>query len=197
MAKASPKPPAKDLPTLAFASPKEFEAWLAEHHDTAPGVWLKYAKKASGVPSVTYAQALDVALCYGWIDGLVKRLDERFYLQRYTPRTKRSRWSKINCGKVEALLAAGRMKPAGLRQVEAAKADGRWAAAYDSPRNATPHPELLAALRMNPAAKKFFATLSARNRFAILFRVHDAKRPETRARRIAQFVEMLAAGRKP
>ena len=153
------QPARRDLPTRTFRSPAAFEAWLAEHHANAPGVWVKFAKKGSGVASVTYPEALEVALCHGWIDGQVRRLDERYYLQRFTPRARRSKWSKINCAKAEALTAAGRMKPAGLRQVEAAKSDGRWGFAYDSPRNATAHPDLLAALGKNRAAEKFFSTL--------------------------------------
>jgi uncharacterized protein YdeI (YjbR/CyaY-like superfamily) len=186
-----------DLAALAFPSAKAWADWLAKHGASAAGVWLKFAKKDSGVASVTYAEALEVALCHGWIDGQVKRLDETYYLQRFTPRTGRSKWSKVNCGKAEALIAAGKMKPAGLRQVEAAKADGRWAAAYDSPRTAAPPPDFLAALRKNRAAEKYFATLDGRNRFAILYQLQDAKKPETRARRIAKFVAMLADGRKP
>jgi uncharacterized protein YdeI (YjbR/CyaY-like superfamily) len=182
---------------LAFRSQGDFEAWLEENHSASDGIWLKFAKKDSGVASVHYPQALEVALCYGWIDGLVRRLDEKYYLQRFTPRRNRSRWSRVNCGKVEALIAAGRMKPPGLRQVEAARADGRWDASYDSPRDATPPPDLVAALRKNKAARAFFDTLSARNRFAILFRIHDAKRPATRQRRIGDFVERLARGEKP
>ena len=192
----TPRGPADDLPVVSFASPRAWDAWLAKQHHAARGVWLKFAKKDSGVPSVVYAEALDVALCYGWIDGQVRRLDERFYLQRFTPRAARSRWSKINCGKAEALIAAGRMKPPGLAQIAAAKADGRWAAAYDSPKTATPPPDLLTALRRNAAAKAFFAALDGRNRFAILSRIQEAKRPETRARRVAQFVAMLAEGKK-
>ena len=196
MAMSAP-PAAKQPPVLAFRSARAWELWLAKNHRREEGIWLKFAKKDSGVASVYYPEALEVALCYGWIDGLVRRLDETHYLQRFTPRRKRSRWSRINCGKVEALIAACRMKPPGLRQVEAARADGRWAAAYDSPRDATPPPDLVAALRKNKAARAFFDTLSARNRFAILFRIHDAKRPETRQRRIVDFVERLARGEKP
>ena len=195
MAMSTP-PVAKHPPVLAFRSARAWEAWLAKNHGRQEGIWLKFAKKDSGVASVHYPQALEVALCYGWIDGLVRRLDEKYYLQRFTPRRNRSRWSRVNCGKVEALIAAGRMKPPGLRQVEAARADGRWDASYDSPRDATP-PDLVAALRKNKAARAFFDTLSARNRFAILFRIHDAKRPATRQRRIGDFVERLARGENP
>ena len=196
MAKAPAANAKAELPTVAFSSPKAWESWLSKYHDSAGGVWIKFAKKSSGVDSVTYADALESALCYGWIDGQAKSLDGHFYLQRFTPRARRSKWSKINCGKVEALVAAGRMKAAGLRQVEAAKADGRWEAAYDSPRTAAVPDDLLNALRKNAAAKRFFATLDGRNRYAILHRIQDAKKPETRARRVAQFVTMLAEGRE-
>jgi uncharacterized protein YdeI (YjbR/CyaY-like superfamily) len=185
---------ADELPIVPFASAAAWEAWLEERHAAAPGVLLKFAKKGSGVATVTYEEAVEVALCFGWIDGQVRRFDERFYLQRFTPRRRASRWSKINVERALALIEAGRMRPAGLAQVEAAQADGRWEAAYASPSNATVPPDLQAALDANPAAAAFFATLSGANRYAILYRVGDAKRPETRARRIAQFVEMLARG---
>jgi uncharacterized protein YdeI (YjbR/CyaY-like superfamily) len=185
---------ADDLPTLPFPSSAAWELWLEEHHAEAPGVWLKIAKKASGIATVTYEDAVEVALCFGWIDGQMRRFDERFYVQRFTPRRRQSRWSKINCEKAGALIEAGRMRPAGLVQIEAAQADGRWEAAYESASNATVPPDLQAALDANPAAAAFFATLSGANRYAILYRVGDAKRPETRARRIAQFIEMLARG---
>ncbi|HEV2778009.1 MAG TPA: YdeI/OmpD-associated family protein [Actinophytocola sp.] len=181
---------------ILFASQAEFEAWLDENHETSDGVWVKLAKKGSGVASVTYAEAVESALCYGWIDGQARSVDEQFYQQRFTPRTKRSKWSKINRDRVTALIEAGRVKPAGLRQVEAAKADGRWDAAYASPANATVPDDLRAALDANPAAAAFFATLDSRNRYAILHRTQDAKKPETRARRITQFVDMLARGEK-
>jgi uncharacterized protein YdeI (YjbR/CyaY-like superfamily) len=197
MVKLPQRRAAKDLPTVDFATPAAWNAWLEKHHARARGIWLKFAKKHSGVASVRYPEALEIALCYGWIDGLVRRLDDQYYVQRFTPRTARSKWSKINCGKADALIAAGKMKPAGLRQVESAKADGRWGAAYDSPRTATMPPDFRKALSAKPAARKFFTTLSARNRYAILFRIHDAKRPETRVRRIEQFVEMLSNQSKP
>jgi uncharacterized protein YdeI (YjbR/CyaY-like superfamily) len=182
-----------ELPTLEFASQADFETWLAEHIDT-PGVWIKFAKKATGIPSVNYRQALDVALRHGWIDGQVKRIDEVHHVQRYTPRTRRSRWSKINRARAEELIKAGEMTPAGLREVEAAKADGRWAAAYASAANSEVPPDLTAALAANPEAAAFFEKLNSRNRYAILYRIEEAKRPETRARRIEKFVAMLARG---
>jgi uncharacterized protein YdeI (YjbR/CyaY-like superfamily) len=202
MAKKTDKQPKRrragdDLPSLSFPSQAAWQKWLAKHHQTSHGIWLKFAKKASGVSSVYYPQALEVALCYGWIDGQVRRLDDTHYLQRFTPRTARSKWSRINCGKAEALIEAGRMSAAGLRQVEAAKADGRWGFAYESPRSAVVPPDLLAALRKNRVAREFFETLQGRNRYAILYRIQDAKRPETRARRVAHFVQMLAEQKKP
>jgi len=186
--------PAAELETRAFASAAEWEDWLREHHDTAPGVWIKFARKGSGLPSVTYLEALHAALCFGWIDGQARRGDETFYVQRFTPRRARSIWSKRNREFATALIASGRMQPAGLREVERAKADGRWDAAYDAPSTATVPEDLRAALDASPAAAEFFATLSSQNRYAILHRVQTAKKPETRARRIEKFVAMLAAG---
>jgi uncharacterized protein YdeI (YjbR/CyaY-like superfamily) len=190
-----------ELPILEMATPRRWEAWLAKNHASSPGVWLKIAKvlparggprdKSAAIATVTYAEALDGALCYGWIDGQKGALDDAFWLQRFTPRRPKSKWSKINCGKVEALIAAGRMKAAGLREVEVAKADGRWEAAYDSHRTATVPDDLKRALDASPEAAAFFATLSAANRYAILYRVQDAKKPETRAKRIETFVRML------
>ncbi|MBB5872479.1 uncharacterized protein YdeI (YjbR/CyaY-like superfamily) [Allocatelliglobosispora scoriae] len=182
-------------PTLAFASRAEFASWLDEQHGTSDGVWLKLAKKESGIPSVTYAEALEVSLCYGWIDGHKRAVDEQFWVQRFTPRRARSKWSRINRDKAVELIASGAMRPAGLREVEAAKADGRWEAAYESQANATVPDDLRAALDAVPAAAAFFATLKAANRYAILYRVQDAKRPETRAKRIADYVAMCAEGR--
>lgn len=185
---------ADDLPILSFASTAAFEAWLEAEHAHAAGLWLKIAKKDTGIATVTHAEALDVALCFGWIDGQRRGLDERWFLQRFTPRRRRSRWSKINTDHVARLVAAGRMRPAGLAEVEAAQADGRWDAAYAGQRTATVPPDLQAALDANPRAAAFFATLRGANRYAVLYRVQDAKRPETRARRIATFVAMLARG---
>lgn len=185
---------ATDLPVMPFASQADWERWLEKNHQRSPGVWIQFAKKHAGIPSVTHDEALDVALCFGWIDGQVKRVDDRHFLQRFTPRTSVSRWSKVNCGRAMRLLEAGRMRAAGLRQVEAARGDGRWAAAYDSPRTAAVPDDLQCALDSNDAAKRFFATLDSRNRYAVLYRIQDAKRPETRARRIATFVAMLSRG---
>ena len=182
---------------LAFRSQADFEAWLEENHAVSDGIWLKFAKKGSGIETVVYAEALDVALCFGWIDGQTKSVDDDWYLQRFTPRRRRSKWSKRNTEKAEALIAAGRMRPAGLAQVEAAKADGRWEDSYPSPSEIAVPPDLQAEFESNPKAAAFFETLNGQNRYAVLYRIHDAKRPETRARRIAQFVAMLAEGRRP
>jgi uncharacterized protein YdeI (YjbR/CyaY-like superfamily) len=184
-------------PVIPFPSTQAWERWLAEHHATSAGVWVKMAKKASGIESVTHVEALDVALCYGWIDGQRASLDETWFLQRFTRRRPLSKWSKVNREKVAALIAANRMQPAGLAAVEAAQADGRWDQAYDPPSKVTVPDDLRAALDANPEAAAFFATLNSSNRYAILYRVHDAKRPETRARRIEQFVGMLADHQKP
>jgi uncharacterized protein YdeI (YjbR/CyaY-like superfamily) len=185
-----------ELPVQPFASAAEWESWLGEQHAALPGVWLKIAKKGSGIPSVTHAEALDVALCYGWIDGQRRSVDETWFVQKYTPRRPRSTWSKRNREKVAALIQAGRMQPAGLREIERAKADGRWDAAYDGPAAATVPEDLQRELDANPAAAEFFATLNSQNRYAILHRIQTATKPETRARRIAQFVQMLARGKK-
>jgi uncharacterized protein YdeI (YjbR/CyaY-like superfamily) len=184
-------------PIIPFASQRRWEEWLDAHHADSKGLWLKLAKKDSGVDTVSYAEALDVALCYGWIDGQKASYDERFYLQKFTPRTRKSRWSRINREKVTELERQGRMQPAGLAEVERARADGRWDAAYDSPSRATVPDDLQRALDENPTARAFFATLDRTNRYAILYRLHDAKRPETRARRLATFLAMLNQHKKP
>jgi uncharacterized protein YdeI (YjbR/CyaY-like superfamily) len=182
-----------DLPVLAFGSLQSWRDWLAGHHQTSSGLWLKIAKKGSATPTVSYAEAIDGALCYGWIDGQKGKLDDEYWLQRFTPRKPRSRWSKINREKAERLVAEGRMQPAGLREVEAARADGRWDAAYEGQATATVPPDLARELDLNPVAKEFFATLNSVNRYAILYRIQDAKRPQTRADRIAKYVAMLNA----
>jgi uncharacterized protein YdeI (YjbR/CyaY-like superfamily) len=179
---------------LAFESDAHWEAWLQEHHATSDGVWVKIAKKGSGIPTVAYPEVLDTALCFGWIDGQRKALDDRYFLQRFTPRRARSRWSQINRDKVAALTKAGRMRPAGLAEVERAKADGRWDAAYAGVRTMEVPDDLQRELDARPDAAAFFATLNSQNRYSILYRLHDAKRPETRARRLAKFVAMLEAG---
>jgi uncharacterized protein YdeI (YjbR/CyaY-like superfamily) len=184
------------LPIIAFAAQRDWEEWLAQSHESAKGLWLKLAKKGSGVESVTYQEALDVALCYGWIDGQKASYDERFWLQRFTPRGPRGKWSRINRDRATELAREGKLKPAGRAQVERAKADGRWKAAYSSQSRATVPADLRRELDRNPAAKAFFATLDGANRYAILYRLENAKKPETRARRLAQFVAMLNEGRK-
>ena len=183
-----------EQPVLFFAKPADFEAWIDEHGEKADGIWLKFAKKDSGIESVVYAEAVEIALSYGWIDGQAKRLDEQHYLQRFTPRRAQSKWSKINREKAERLIAEGRMRPAGLREVERAKEDGRWEDAYDSPSTATVPDDFQAALDAEPAAAEFFASLGSTKRYAFLYRIGDAKRPETRAKRIVQYVELLARG---
>ncbi|MDR8413764.1 YdeI/OmpD-associated family protein [Nonomuraea sp. 3-1Str] len=186
----------RDREILSFPSAEAFEEWLSAHHASQPGIWLKLARKVAGVDALDYLQALDVALCYGWIDGQKDRFDDGHWLQRFTPRRPRSKWSKVNRDKVARLIEQGRMKPPGLLEIERAKADGRWDAAYDGSRGATVPEDLAHALAANPAAEAFFATLDSRNRFAVLYRVQDAKKPETRARRIEQYVTMLAEHRK-
>jgi len=181
-----------EVPEIAFASRADWAAWLARNHASSAGVWLLIAKKDGGARTVSYAEALDVALCYGWIDGRKGARDETHWLQRFSPRTARSKWSRINRDKAQALIDAGQMHPAGLREVERAKADGRWETAYAGQRIAEVPSDLAEALAANDAAREFFATLNGANRYAIIYRIHDAKRPQTRAQRIAKFVAMLA-----
>jgi uncharacterized protein YdeI (YjbR/CyaY-like superfamily) len=188
---------AQGLAPVLFASREAWDRWLEKHHRATPEAWVKIAKKGSGIPSVTYDEAVEVALCYGWIDGQMRSLDNDFYVQRFTPRSRRSRWSKLNREKVARLIETGAMKPAGLREVELAKADGRWDAAYDAPSTATVPDDLRRALAGNRRANDVFASLDGRNRYAILHRIQEAKKPETRQRRIEQFVAMLAGGKKP
>ena len=176
-------------PVLSFATLPDCEAWFAEHHADHRGFWLKIGK-VGAARTVNYAEALEVALIYGWIDGQKRGYSETFWLQRFTPRGPRSKWSQINRYKAEALIKAGRMRPAGQAQVDAAKSDGRWAAAYAGQKSATVPGDLAAALAADPKAKAVFETLTGANRYAILYRVHDAKKPETRAARIAKFVQM-------
>jgi uncharacterized protein YdeI (YjbR/CyaY-like superfamily) len=182
-----------ELPTLRFDTPADWERWLESWHQRSSGVWLALVKKGADVPGVSYAEALDGAICFGWIDGQKAALDERFWLQRFTPRRPRGRWSQINRARADELAAAGRMRPAGAAQVEQAKLDGRWEAAYAGQRTAVVPEDLSAALAANPAAQEFFATLDSANRYAILYRIDEAKRPLTRARRIERYVAMLAA----
>lgn len=184
------------METILFESAEAFERWLDEHHSSSPGIWLKLRKKAPGVVALDYAQALDAALCYGWIDGQKRTFDDSYWLQRFTPRKPKSKWSKRNRDKVADLLEQGRMRPPGLAEVERAKVDGRWDAAYDGWRSASVPDDLAEALAATPAAAEFFATLDGQNRYAILYRVQDAKKPETRARRIEKYVAMLAEQKK-
>lgn len=183
-------------PILTFATQSEWETWLEGNANTSPGVWLRLAKKSAEQPTVTYAQALEGALCHGWIDGQKRAEDQHYWLQRFTPRTAKSIWSKINKEKAEALIAAERMRPAGLTAIERAKLDGRWEAAYSSASTSTIPDDLQQALDANPKAKTFFATLNGQNRYAILFRIQNVKKAETRAKKIAQFIEMLSNGEK-
>ena len=181
---------------LSFNSQRDWASWLAKHHGSSPGVWLRIAKTGSGLASVTYAEAIESALCHGWIDGQKKSDDETHWLQRFTPRTARSIWSKINRDKALALIERGAMKPAGQKEVERAQADGRGDRAYDSHRSSTVPDDLRAALDARPTAHRFFDTLDAQNRYAILWRIQTAKKAETRARRIATLVDMLAKHEK-
>ena len=180
------------LPVMAFPSAAAWHEWLAEHGATAPGVWLMTARKGAAEPTVPYSGALEVALCFGWIDGQKAPLDDQYWLQRFTPRKPGSNWSRINTQKAAALIEAGRMLPSGLREVELANADGRWDRAYAGQRAAAVPDDLQQALDANPAASAFFDTISSVNRYAILYRIQVVKRPETRARKIAQYVQMLA-----
>lgn len=182
---------AMNLPVLLFDHPDAWEAWLAEHAESAPGVWLQLAKKAASLQSISYQDAVEVALCYGWIDGQAKGYDEISWLQRFTPRRPQSVWSQINRAKALALIEQGRMQPAGLAAIERARANGRWDAAYDSPRTAAPPEDFQKALDETPAAKTFFETLNSQNRYAILYRIQTAKKAETRQKRITQFIQML------
>lgn len=184
-----------DLPVKRFATAAAWEKWLARHGAEA-GVWLQIAKKNQAVSSVTYAEALEVALCHGWIDGQKRACDEQYFLQRFTPRRPRSLWSKINIAKAGQLIADGRMAVAGQREIDAAKADGRWQAAYDSARAMEVPPELAAALARNPKARKSFAQLDKTNRYAFCWRVQTAVKPATRQARVEKFVAMLERGEK-
>ena len=183
-----------DLPVLSFESAAKMEAWLERSHGDSDGIWLKIAKKGAGVESVDYAEALELALCFGWIDSQKRALDETHFLQRFTPRRPRGRWSRINRDAAEKLIAAGRMRPAGLAEVEAARADGRWDAAYEGQRTAKVPDDLRRELDRNQAAREFFAGLDSQNRYAILYRLDEAKKPETRERRLRKFVGMLERG---
>jgi uncharacterized protein YdeI (YjbR/CyaY-like superfamily) len=183
--------PRDDLQVVAFARQSDWAAWLDANHAASSGVWLQLAKKASGIESITYDEALETALCYGWIDGQKRGYDETSWLQKFTPRGTKSIWSKVNREKAQRLIERGQMKPAGLTAVESAKQDGRWDAAYDSASTATVPDDFQAALDRNAEASAFFAALDRTNRYAILFRIQTAKKAETRAKRIEQFIRML------
>ncbi len=185
-----------DLPVKLFRNRGAWDAWLDSHGTSSPGLWLRIAKKAASLKSVTYAEALESALCHGWIDGQRRAHDEDSFLQRFTPRGPRSIWSKINRAKVLELIDAGRMRPAGLAAIERAKQNGRWEAAYDSHRTGEVPDDFLAALDRNPAARDFFATLNNQNRYAVIFRLQTAIKEDTRARRIEKFIEMFARREK-
>ena len=185
-----------EFPVMAFESQQAWEAWLDAHHADTMGVWLKIAKKGASISSVSYGEALESALCYGWIDGMKAALDEQFWLQKFTPRQPRSVWSRVNREKALALLAAGRMRAAGQRQIELAQSDGRWQAAYESQRTIAMPPDFQTALEESPEAAQFFSTLDSANRYAILWRIHQAKQPATRSARIQKFIGMLSRHEK-
>jgi uncharacterized protein YdeI (YjbR/CyaY-like superfamily) len=186
----------KDLPVLLFATQADWRAWLEKNHARPQGVWLKHAKKSSGKVSVSYLEALEAALCYGWIDSQKQAYDDYYFLQKFTPRGPKSVWSKINVAKAEALIQSGKMQPAGLEAINAAKQDGRWDAAYNSPSSSKIPEDFLAELNKSPKAKQFFETLNKSNTYAFYWRIHTAKKPETRKARIEKFIEMLSRGEK-
>ena len=187
---------ANSLPIISFETQQDWERWLAERHTNTEGIWLKIAKKETGTPSVSYSEALESALCYGWIDGQKATFDDKYWLQKFTPRRPKSIWSKVNCDKATALMAEGRMQPAGIRQLELAKADGRWDQAYESQSKITIPADFQSELDKNQKAKDFFSTLDSINRYAILFRIQTAKKPETRSARIQKFIEMLSKNQR-
>jgi uncharacterized protein YdeI (YjbR/CyaY-like superfamily) len=191
----APKRTQGELEEVEFADQSAWERWLEEHHADSPGVWLKIAKKGCPTPTVTYPEALEVAICHGWIDGQKRGFDERFWLQRFTPRGPRSKWSQINRQKAAGLIEEGRMRPAGMVQVDAARADGRWDAAYEPQSRATVPDDLRRALDRNPAAAEFFATLAGARRYAFLYRLHNVRDPQRRAQRIADYIALLTEGR--
>lgn len=183
-----------DYPVLHFSTPELWEEWLSKNHTTTPGIWIKFAKKGSGIPSVYYQEALLVALCYGWIDGQAKTYDANYYLQKFTPRTKKSMWSKRNIGLVEQLIQDKKMQEAGLLEIQRAKEDGRWEAAYDSPKNMQVPDDFLTELKKDEKAYSFFQTLSKTNSYAIAFRLQTAKKEETKQKRMHNIIEMLKKG---
>lgn len=190
-----PKQGVKELPIISFVSQKSFETWLKKHHTSTAGVWMRIFKKDSGEKTVTYAEALDVALCYGWIDSQKKSYDAKSYIQKFTPRGSRSIWSKVNIGHIDRLTKAQKMNPAGIAQVEAAKKDGRWEQAYDSPKNMKVPEDFLVLLKKHKKAYAFFKTLTKANTYAIAWRLQTAKKVETRERRMVTILEMLKTGK--
>ncbi len=193
--KAQPSAPRRELPIVRCANGTDWERWLAEQSVDSPGVWLQITKKDREPPTVTYAHALEIAICFGWIDGQKRGHDEASWLQRFTPRGPRSKWSQVNRATAERLIAEGRMRPAGQAQVDAARADGRWDAAYEPQGRASVPPDLQAALDAAPAARDFFATLTGARRYAFLYRLHHVKTETGRQRRIASYIELLSEGR--
>jgi uncharacterized protein YdeI (YjbR/CyaY-like superfamily) len=189
-------PKLNTVPTIEFKTAESFETWLEEHHDISGGLWMKIFKKNSKKKTITYAEALDVALCYGWIDGQKQSFDEQAWLQKICPRTAKSIWSKVNIGHVERLTNEGKMTPAGLKAVEKAKADGRWEKAYDSPSKMTIPEDFLKELSKNKKAEEFFKSLNKTNLFSIGFRLQTAKKQETREKRMKEIIEKLAKGEK-
>ncbi len=187
------KPAADEADVIVFRDAAAFEAWLDAHVDVQAGVWLKMAKKGSGIPSLTSDEAVDVGLCYGWISGQRKSYDDTYYLQKYVPRRPRSRWSQVNVDKVEELTAAGRMRPSGQAEVDAAKADGRWAAAYESQRNATVPPDLAAALAASPDATKTFEALNKTQQYAVILKLITTRTDSGRAAQLARAIAELEA----
>ncbi len=184
----------KELPVLTFADLAQWEAWLTKHGASADGLWMKFGKTGAPRPTISKAQAIEGALCHGWIDGQLAKFDEHYFLVRFTPRRRGSRWSAANRETAQRLIKAGRMSSAGQREIDAAKADGRWDAAYASQSKAKPPPDLVKAFAANPAARRMFEELDSANRYAVIYRVEQAKKPETRIRRIQQYVDMLARG---
>jgi uncharacterized protein YdeI (YjbR/CyaY-like superfamily) len=191
----SARPTKPELAILQCATDAQWRRWLQRNHAQSPGVWLKLAKKDAAEITVTHAQALDTAICFGWIDGQTRRFDERFWLRRFTPRRPGSKWSQINCAKAEQLTADGLMHEAGIAEVQAARADGRWEAAYEPQSRATVPDDLRAALDAEPAASEFFATLTGQRRYAFLYRLHHVQGPDARARRITSYIQLLREGR--
>lgn len=192
----TPARPVTERPRIRFKDRESWRRWLISNHAASPGIWLQFAKKASGIASVTYFEAVETALCFGWIDGQIRKLDADYYLQSFTPRTARSMWSKVNRAKALKLIAQKAMEPAGLAAIAQAKANGRWAAAYEAPSKASVPCELKSALADNPAAAKFFRTLDSRNRYAIIFRIQTAEKSATRVARARKFAAMLARNEK-